>query len=55
MIRKVQKDAEYVIKDVAKRKENIAMDNGGDLNTRYELEHNKIEEDCKIIADWKVI
>ena len=55
VLRKVQKDIEYVVKDVEKRKGNITIDNGGDLNARYASEQKKIEEDCKKIADWKVM
>jgi len=51
----VQKDVEYVTRDVAKRKDNIFVDNGGDLSARYEESRSKIEEDCKLVADWKVM
>ena len=51
----VQKDVEYVARDVEKRRGNIFVDNGGDLSTRYEESCNKIESDSKIVVDWKVM
>ena len=50
----VQKDVEYVARDIAKRKENIFVDNGGDLSARYEESRKKIEADSRLVADWKV-
>ena len=50
----VQKDVEYVARDITKRKENIFVDNGGDLSTRYEEPRKMIEADRKLVADWKV-
>ena len=49
----IKKDAKT--RDVAKRKDNIFVDNGGDLSARYEESRSKIEEDCKLVADWKVM
>lgn len=55
MLQLVQKDVEYVARDVTKRKESISVDNGGDLRTRYGESQNKIEVDYKLVADWKVM
>ena len=49
-----RKDVEYVARDIAKRKENIFVDNGGDLSARYEESRKKIEADSRLVADWKV-
>ena len=51
----VQKDIEYVARDVEKRRGNIFVDNGGDLSTRYVESRNTIEADSKIVMDWKVM
>lgn len=51
----VQKDIEYVARDVEKRRGNIFVDNGGDLSTRYAESRNKIESDSKTVMDWKVM
>ena len=55
MLQIVQKDVEYVARDVDKRRGNIFVDNGGDLSTRYEESRNKIELDSKTVMDWKVM
>lgn len=55
ILQNVKKDMEYVDRDIAKRKENIFVDNGGDLSARYKESQNKIEADCKAVADWKVM
>ena len=47
-------ELEYVARDIAKRKENIFVDNGGDLSARYEESRKKIEADSRLVADWKV-
>ena len=54
VLQTVQKDVEYVARDIAKRKENIFVDNGGDLSARYEESRKKIEADSRLVADWKV-
>ena len=54
VLQTVQKDVEYVARDIAKRKENIFVDNGGDLSARYEEPRKKIEADSRLVADWKV-
>ena len=54
VLQSVQKDVEYVAKDIAKRKENILVDNGGDLSARYEESRKKIEADSRLVVDWKV-
>ena len=51
----VQKDIEYVARDVEKRRGNIFVDNGGDLSTRYVESRNTIEADSKTVMDWKVM
>lgn len=51
----VQKDIEYVARDVEKRRGNIFVDNGGDLSTRYIESRNTIEADSKTVMDWKVM
>lgn len=51
----VQKDIEYVARDVEKRRGNIFVDNGGDLSTRYVESRNTIEADRKTVMDWKVM
>ena len=51
----VQKDIEYVVRDVEKRRGNIFVDNGGDLSTRYVESRNTIEADSKTVMDWKVM
>jgi len=51
----VQKDIEYVARDVEKRRGNIFVDNGGDLSTRYMESRNTIEADSKTVMDWKVM
>ena len=55
MLQAVQKDIEYVARDVEKRRGNIFVDNGGDLSTRYGESCSKIESDSKIVVDWKVM
>ena len=55
ILQTVQKDIEYVARDVEKRRGNILVDNGGDLSTRYVELRNKIELDSKTIMDWKVM
>ena len=55
MLQTVQKDIEYVARDVEKRRGNIFVDNGGDLSTRYVESRNKIESDSKTVMDWKVM
>lgn len=55
MLQAVQKDIEYVARDVEKRRGNIFVDNGGDLSMRYEESCNKIESDSKIVVNWKVM
>lgn len=55
MLQTVQKDVEYVARDVEKRRGNIFVDNGGDLSIRYEESRNKIELDSKTVMDWKVM
>lgn len=50
----VQKDVEYVTRDISKRRENIVLDNGGTFGARYEESRRKIEEGGKLVADWKV-
>ena len=50
----VQKDVEYVTRDIFKRRENIVLDNGGTFRDRYEDSRRKIEEGGKLVADWKV-
>ena len=47
----VQKDIEYVARDVEKRRGNIFVDNGGDLSTRYVESRNTIEADSNILPD----
>lgn len=47
ILQTVQKDIEYVARDVEKRRGNILVDNGGDLSTRYVELRNKIELDSK--------
>lgn len=54
VLQSVQKDVEYVARDIAKRKENILVDNGGDLSARYEESCKKIEADSRLVVDWKV-
>lgn len=54
MLQTVQKDIEYVARDVTKRKENIILDNGGDLETKYDASKKKIAEGTRLVADWKV-
>lgn len=46
--------SKYYCRDIAKRKENIFVDNGGDLSARYEESRKKIEADSRLVADWKV-
>lgn len=55
MLQVVQKDVEYVARDVEKRKGNIFVDSSGDLSTRYADPCKKIESDCKMVVDWKVM
>lgn len=55
ILQTVQKDIEYVARDVKKRRGNIFVDNGGDLSMRYVESCNKIESDSKTVMDWKVI
>lgn len=55
ILQTVQKDIEYVARDVEKRRGNIFVDNGGDLSTRYAESRNKIESDSKTVMDWKVM
>ena len=55
MLQTVQKDVEYVARDVEKRRGNIFVDNGDDLSTRYEELRNNIESDSKAVMDWKVM
>ena len=55
ILQTVQKDIEYVARDVEKRRGNIFVDNGGDLSTRYAESRNKIESDSKTVIDWKVM
>lgn len=43
ILQTVQKDIEYVARDVEKRRGNIFVDNGGDLSTRYAESRNKIK------------
>lgn len=50
----VQKDVEYVTRDISERRENIVLDNGGTFRARYEDSRRKIEEGGKLVADWKV-
>ena len=55
LLQAVQKDIEYVARDVEKRRGNIFVDNGGDLSTRYVESRNTIEADSKTVMDWKVM
>ena len=55
ILQAVQKDIEYVARDVEKRRGNIFVDNGGDLSTRYVESRNTIEADSKTVMDWKVM
>lgn len=54
MLETVQKDIDYVTKDIAKRKENISLNQGGDINTKYDISKQKIMESGRLVADWKV-
>jgi len=54
VLQTVQKDVEYVDRDVSKRKENIILDNEGDLSARYGDSRRKIDDSRRLIADWKV-
>ena len=54
MFAAVQKDIDYVEKDVAKRRENVRMEHGVDINTKYDISKKKIMESRSLVADWKV-
>lgn len=54
MLVTVQKDIDYVAKDVAKRRENVRLEHGGDISTKYDISKQKVMESRRLVADWKV-
>lgn len=54
MLSMVQKDIDYVAKDVAKRRDNISVDVGVDVETKYLESKTRLHEASKIVADWRV-
>ncbi|MCI9680372.1 MAG: hypothetical protein HFI26_03190 [Lachnospiraceae bacterium] len=50
----VQKDIDYVTKDVAKRKETIRIAHDGDIGAKYDNSKKSIMESKRLVADWKV-
>lgn len=55
ILKTVKNDIKYVARDVEKRRNNIFVDNGGDMSTRYAESRNKIESDSKTVMNWKVM